>query len=106
VVGKLHRRWDQAQTPCQRLVASGTLAKERQKRLADLYASTNPRQLRDEIYQTKSTRQWKGSGKVPYPLLQLINRRRHSSGNILECGNQIFLVTFLLELTRTAADIL
>jgi len=49
--GKLHRRWDQAQTPYQRLVASGTLAPEQQERLAALYASTNPRQLREEIYQ-------------------------------------------------------
>ena len=49
--GKLHRRWDQAQTPYQRLVASGTLAPEQQKRLAVLYVSTNPRQLREEIYQ-------------------------------------------------------
>lgn len=51
VEGKLRRQWDQAQTPYQRLVASGTLAPEQQERLAALYASTNPRQLREEIYQ-------------------------------------------------------
>jgi hypothetical protein len=32
-------------------VASGTLAPQQQERLAALYASTNPRQLREEIYQ-------------------------------------------------------
>ena len=51
VNGKFHRQWDQAQTPYQRLVASGTLAPEQQDRLATLYASTNPRRLREEIYQ-------------------------------------------------------
>jgi len=51
VNGKLHRQWDQAQTPYQRLVASGTLAPEKQEQLAALYANTNPRQLREEIYQ-------------------------------------------------------
>ena len=50
--GKLHRQWDQAQTPYQRLVASGTLAPEQRERLAALYASTNPRRLREEIYQS------------------------------------------------------
>ena len=50
VNGKLVRRWDQAQTPYQRLVASGALAPEQEARLATLYAQTNPRQLREEIY--------------------------------------------------------
>jgi hypothetical protein len=49
--GKLHRRWDQAQTPYQRLIASGTLPPEQRDHLDALYASTNPRQLREEIYQ-------------------------------------------------------
>ncbi|MFQ5861278.1 MAG: integrase [Dehalococcoidia bacterium] len=52
VEGKLHRQWDQAQTPYQRLRASGVLAPEQAERLATLYAQTNPRQLREAIYQT------------------------------------------------------
>ena len=49
--GKLRRKWDQAQTPYQRLVTSGALSVEEQGRLAVLYAQTNPRQLREAIYQ-------------------------------------------------------
>jgi len=51
VDGKLHRKWDQAQTPYQRLLASGVLSPEQEARLATLYARTNPRQLRRAIYQ-------------------------------------------------------
>ena len=52
VKGKLRRRWDRAQTPYQRLRASGILAPEQEARLAALYAETNPRQLREDIYQS------------------------------------------------------
>ena len=51
VAGKLSRRWDTAQTPYQRLRASGVLTTEQAARLAALYQHTNPRQLRDAIYQ-------------------------------------------------------
>lgn len=51
VAGKLHRKWDQAQTPYQRLLASGILSPGQEARLAALYADTNPRQLRKDIYQ-------------------------------------------------------
>ena len=51
VDGKLKRRWDTAQTPCQRLLASGVLTPNQQARLAARYAATNPRQLREAIYQ-------------------------------------------------------
>ena len=51
VDGKVRRRWDRAQTPCQRLLASGVLSPEQKARLATLYAETNPRQLRKSIYQ-------------------------------------------------------
>jgi len=51
VDGKLRRKWDQAQTPYQRLLASGVLSQEQETRLAALYAVTNPRQLRKVIYQ-------------------------------------------------------
>ena len=49
--GRLRRRWDLAQTPYQRLLASGILSPEQKTRLAALYAGTNPRQLREMIYQ-------------------------------------------------------
>ena len=45
------RQWDRAQTPYQRLVASGTLRAEQQARLQMLYEQTNPLRLREEIYQ-------------------------------------------------------
>ena len=51
VDGKLRRKWDKAQTPYRRLLASGTLSPEQESRLAALYAGTNPRQLREAIYQ-------------------------------------------------------
>lgn len=51
VDGKLHRRWDRAQTPYQRVLVSGTLSPQQQGRLAAIYARTNPRQLRRTIYQ-------------------------------------------------------
>jgi len=47
---KVHRKWDQAQTPYQRLVATGVLSQEQQQRLQALYEQTNPLLLRDEIY--------------------------------------------------------
>ena len=50
VDGKLRRKWDQAQTPYQRLLASGILSPEQEARLAALYTATNPRQLRKAIY--------------------------------------------------------
>ena len=50
VAGKLKRRWDRAQTPYPRLLASGVLAPEQEARLAALYAQTNPRQLREAMY--------------------------------------------------------
>ncbi|MBI4300180.1 MAG: hypothetical protein HY677_03515, partial [Chloroflexi bacterium] len=50
VDGKLRRRWDRAQTPYQRLLTSGALTPEQEARLAALYAATNPRRLREDIY--------------------------------------------------------
>lgn len=50
VHGTLSRRWDRAQTPYQRLLASGVLSPEQQARLAALYRATNPRPLREDIY--------------------------------------------------------
>lgn len=48
--GRLHRKWDRAQTPYQRLLASHILSPTNEARLADLYTKTNPRELRQAIY--------------------------------------------------------
>jgi len=50
VDGHLHRQWDQARTPYQRLLGSHILTVVQESRLAALYAKTNPRQLRKDIY--------------------------------------------------------
>jgi hypothetical protein len=47
---KVIRHWDQAQTPYQRLVATGVLGSEQLARLLALYEQTNPMTLRKEIY--------------------------------------------------------
>ncbi len=49
--GRLHRKWDRAQTPYQRLLASNILSPEHKARLATLCCATNPRQLRMAIYE-------------------------------------------------------
>ncbi len=51
VDGKLRRKWDQAQTPYQRLLVIRILSPEQEARLASIHARTNPRQLRKTIYQ-------------------------------------------------------
>lgn len=48
---KVRRKWDQAQTPFERLKSTGKLSAERQQQLQTLYEQTNPWQLREEIYQ-------------------------------------------------------
>jgi len=45
------RKWDTAQTPYQRLLASGKLSAQQQACLQALYEQTNPLRLREEIYQ-------------------------------------------------------
>lgn len=54
---KVRRKWDQAQTPYQRLLATGVLSQEQQERLNELYEQTNPWLLRKEIY-TSLTALW------------------------------------------------
>ncbi|GAC1614870.1 MAG: DDE-type integrase/transposase/recombinase [Gemmatimonadaceae bacterium] len=44
------RKWDEAQTPYQRVVAAGGVDAATRTRLDALHAATNPRQLRREIY--------------------------------------------------------
>src|SRR5437870_797292 len=47
---KVRRKWDDAQTPYQRVLATGVLSQEQQERLQALYEQTNPLRLREEIY--------------------------------------------------------
>lgn len=50
VDGKVKRRWDDAQTPYQRLLATDILTPTVAAGLAALHAATNPRRVRQEIY--------------------------------------------------------
>jgi hypothetical protein len=50
VNGHLHRKWDRAQTPYQRLLVSHILSSAQETRLAALYTKTNPSELRKAIY--------------------------------------------------------
>ncbi|SRR6266702_2111220 len=47
---KVRRKWDKAQTPSQRLLATGALSQEHQERLQAIYEQTNPLLVRKEIY--------------------------------------------------------
>lgn len=47
---KVRRKWDRAQTPFERLKATGLLSTAQQERLQTLYDQTNPLALREEIY--------------------------------------------------------
>jgi len=67
VNGKLRRKWDRAKTPYQRLLASGVLSQEQEARLGEIYARTNPRQLRKEVYQAVE-RLW--DGPEPFDTMQ------------------------------------
>lgn len=63
VDGRLRRRWDTAQTPYQRLLATDGLTTAQHERLHALYQQTNPLLLREEIY--RALRQvW----RAPLPL--------------------------------------
>lgn len=52
IEGKTKRRWDAAQTPYQRLMATGILTPTVGAGLAALHAATNPRRVRQDIYDT------------------------------------------------------
>lgn len=52
---KMIRHWDQAQTPFQRLMATGHLDGEQLTRLQAIYEQTNPMTLRKEIYRLLAT---------------------------------------------------
>jgi hypothetical protein len=68
VDGKFTRKWDQAKTPYQRLLATGVLSEEQSVRLNTLYELTNPRKLRREIYERLSeVWDWPGLAQHPNP---------------------------------------
>jgi len=48
--GRLHRHWDEAKTPYERLLSAGGLTQQAEERLAMLHARTNPRELRRAIH--------------------------------------------------------
>lgn len=50
IENRIKRKWDDAQTPFQRVLAKNVLQSEQETKLWSLYAQTNPRQLRREIY--------------------------------------------------------
>lgn len=50
IAGKLTRRWDEARTPYQRVVATGILTATMAAGLDALHTATNPRQLRQAIH--------------------------------------------------------
>src|SRR6266581_2752319 len=47
---KVVRKWDAAKTPYERLLASSVLSAQQQAHLQQLYAQTNPLQLREALY--------------------------------------------------------
>jgi len=74
---KLRRKHDLAKTPYHRLLTSGSLSPENKTRLAQLYAQTNPRSLRAEIYEGLE-KLWKNQNPP-----ELNNRKEAAfSGNI------------------------
>jgi len=50
IAGKLKRTWDEAQTPYQRLTTTGVVTPTVATGLAALHTATNPRQLRQQMY--------------------------------------------------------
>ena len=65
VEGKLRRIWDQAQTPYQRLLATGDLDPTPAQQVARCYEQPNPRRLRQEI-----CRQLAGLGESGLPQIE------------------------------------
>jgi len=49
--GRVQRRYDQARTPFERVCATSLMSQDRQNQLVVLRDQTNPRQLRQEIYE-------------------------------------------------------
>lgn len=51
--GKFKREWDRARTPFERLTETGALRCEDREKLVELKDKTNPRRLRQEIYEMR-----------------------------------------------------
>lgn len=75
--GRLCRKHDRAQTPYQRLLATNILLPEQKTRLAELYTKTNPRRLRNEIYEAIGQ-----LGNCGRKLTQIEHKEAVLSGNI------------------------
>jgi hypothetical protein len=54
VGGKIHRRYDQARTPYQRLLESGQIDRKTKARLEAIYQSLNPAQLHRQIEELRT----------------------------------------------------
>lgn len=65
IEGKVKRTWDQAQTPYQRLQATGILTPTQATQLAVLHATTNPRLLRQVIHDAVA-RLWDPEGNTAF----------------------------------------
>jgi len=70
VDNRIKRKWDEAQTPYRRVLATGVLSEGESARLSVLYKQTNPRRLRQEIYQAIEK-----LVKHPEAALELLKRR-------------------------------
>lgn len=80
VENRIKRKWDEAQTPYQRVLAKGVLRSEQETKLAALYDQTNPRQLRRVIYQTID-RLWDKPKGAP----DQISDHREATGHVDKC---------------------
>lgn len=63
---RIIRRWDTAQPPLERLLATKTLTAEQDQRLAHLHATVNPRALRQQIYQDLAQLQGQGVARIAW----------------------------------------
>ena len=61
---KVVRKWDEAKTPYERLLAKGVLSPEQRARLQQLYEQTNPLQLRQDIYRQLAAL-WEAAASQP-----------------------------------------
>lgn len=80
VENRIKRKWDDAQTPFQRVLASQVLQREQEAKLWALYAQTNPRQLRRQIYWAIG-RLWDKPKGAP----DQISDHREATGHVDKC---------------------
>ena len=75
---KVRKRYDEAQTPYQRLLASGVLDEPKREALATLYASLNPIKLRTQIDEALEAL-WKLTNRGPVPKSADEPKREHAA---------------------------